>query len=311
MTALIKRVNTLSNSDCTTLIIGETGTGKEVLADYIHRTSSRKHNHFVKINLSAFPKDLLESELFGFERGAFTGADKAKPGLFETANNGTIFLDDIEDLPYPSQVKLLRVIETKEAYRLGSLKPYKTNVRILSATKSNLKERVKEGSFRIDLFYRLNVETYLLPPLRERKEDIPLLIEFFVDKYKSTGEVKIPMKIMNFIHNYNWPGNIRELQNLIHKICLNQDKEIELSDLAEYLFLEHDVNSNNVMQCLQCMKDEGMSFKETVECLEKQLIERALLDSNGNLHKASRRLRLSISTMRDKMKRLDVEVQKC
>ena len=215
-------------SSSTILILGESGTGKEVLAKYIHFCSKRK-GPFVTINCAAIPEELLEAELFGYEKGAFTGAIKSKPGKFEIANKGTLFLDEIGDLSLKLQAKLLRVIQEKQVERLGSDHSIKVDVRILAATNKDLEKEVQEGRFREDLFFRLNVIPIKLPPLRERKEDIPLLTQFFLKRIcerEGIEEKKLTSQAIKALLNYPWPGNIRELENFIERVVILSENNI-------------------------------------------------------------------------------------
>ncbi|RKX63055.1 MAG: sigma-54-dependent Fis family transcriptional regulator, partial [Thermodesulfobacteriota bacterium] len=222
-------------SSSTILILGESGTGKEVLAKYIHFCSKRK-GPFVTINCAAIPEELLEAELFGYEKGAFTGAIKSKPGKFEIANKGTLFLDEIGDLSLKLQAKLLRVIQEKQVERLGSDHSIKVDVRILAATNKDLEKEVQEGRFREDLFFRLNVIPIKLPPLRERKEDIPLLTQFFLKRIcerEGIEEKKFTSQAIKALLNYPWPGNIRELENFIERVViLSENNIIGIEDLS-------------------------------------------------------------------------------
>lgn len=220
------KVTQIAPTDTTALILGETGTGKELIARAIHSASSRKERPLVKINCASLPANLIESELFGHERGAFTGAFAKQTGRFELANGGTLFLDEIGELPLELQAKLLRVLQDKEFERLGGTKTIKADVRLISATNRNLEQEVREGRFRQDLWYRINVFPITLPPLRQRKEDIPLLVSTFVAKLsKRMGKVirKVPEKVMDELQNYDWPGNIRELENIIERAVISSE----------------------------------------------------------------------------------------
>lgn len=210
----------IAKSDSTVLITGETGTGKELFANAIHHLSERKNNIFIKVNCAAIPETLIESELFGYEKGAFTGANTSKYGKFEMANGGTLFLDEIGELPLLLQSKLLRVLQEKEVERLGSNKPTKIDVRVIAATNRNLEEEVRKGNFRSDLYYRLNVLPINVPPLRERKEDIPLLINYFIEKLNRKTQKNIntiSSSDLKQLMEYDWPGNIRELENITER----------------------------------------------------------------------------------------------
>jgi len=218
--AVLEHVQTVAAAECTVLIQGETGTGKELIARAIHEASARRHHRFVAINCSAIPAALLESEMFGYERGAFTGAVAPRMGRFQAADRGTLFLDEIGDLPIELQPKLLRAIQEQEFERLGSSHTTRVDARIVAATNQNLGDMSAEGRFRMDLYYRLNVYPIRLPPLRERKDDIPMLVQHFVRAYASRhgkSIARVPDEVMKALVRYNWPGNIRELQNFIER----------------------------------------------------------------------------------------------
>src|SRR5512132_2378864 len=222
MRAVFEFLRVIGNSDSTVLITGESGTGKEVTASLIHQSSRRKHQPFVPVSCALFSETLIESELFGHERGAFTGAIKDRPGRFELADGGTIFLDDIDDVPLSMQVKLLRVLQNRTIERLGGTRTIPVNVRVIAGTKRDLKQMVAEGKFREDLFYRLNVLPVALPPLRERREDIPVLTDHFLQQYfRRNGEdgPQISEAVRQAFMRYAWPGNVRELENACERIA--------------------------------------------------------------------------------------------
>src|SRR5205814_7719214 len=222
MRAVFDFLRVIGSSDSTVLITGESGTGKEVTATLIHESSRRKHHPFVAVSCALFSETLIESELCGHERGAFTGAIKDRPGRFELAEGGTIFLDDIDDVPLSMQVKLLRVLQNRTIERLGGTRPVPVNVRVIAGTKRDLKQLVAEGKFREDLFYRLNVLPLMLPPLRERREDVPVLMDHFIQRYfRKTGEQEpqISDAVRQAFMRYNWPGNVRELENACERIA--------------------------------------------------------------------------------------------
>jgi len=231
---LLNQVEQVANTDATVLILGETGTGKELIARTIHDISDRRDHPMVTVNCAALPANLIESELFGYEKGAFTGAVTRKLGRFELANQGTIFLDEIGDIPIESQARLLRVLQEGEFERLGSEKTLKVQVRTVAATNRDLRDLIRRGEFREDLYYRLNVFPIQLPALRNRKEDIPALIEHFVDKYSPNLKKKIdsiPQKAMKALMDYHWPGNIRELENIIERaLIISGGNQLELGD---------------------------------------------------------------------------------
>lgn len=291
--SLIVRV---AKTDSTVLVQGESGVGKEVVADLVHGLSGRKNHPLVKINCSAIPENLLESELFGYERGAFTGAFQRKLGKFELANKGTIFLDEIGELPILLQSKLLRVLQERELERLGGLHPVKVDVRILAGTNKNLGEEVKNGRFREDLFYRLNVVSVDIPPLRERKEDIPALMDFFIKKYneRHKRQIKGVTREARFaLMTYDYPGNIRELENVIERaIVLTRGEFISREDLT-------------IAPGKEKSSSDG-SMRQVVETIEKMMITEALVKAGWVQTKAAATLGISERMLRYKMKKLDV-----
>ena len=253
---VLKEVETVAPTDSTVLIYGETGTGKELIARAIHNLSLRRSNPFVKLNCAAIPTGLLESELFGHEKGAFTGAVAQRVGRFELANRGTIFLDEIGDIPLELQPKLLRVLQEREFERLGSTRTLHTDARLIAATNANLAQRVDDKRFRSDLYYRLNVFPILIPPLRERREDIPFLARHFVEKYARRMNKRIdtiPATAMNTLSEYHWPGNVRELENFIERsVILSRDPELQppLAELAQHRNLSTTISEVNPSTCL-------------------------------------------------------------
>ncbi|NPA51824.1 MAG: sigma-54-dependent Fis family transcriptional regulator [Aquificae bacterium] len=273
MKTILKNAEKIAPFDITVLITGESGTGKEMLAKYIHKKSKRKNKPFIAVNCGAIPRDLLESELFGYEKGAFTGATHAKKGLIEEANGGTLFLDEIGELPLDLQVKLLRVLEEGEIRPLGSTKSKKIDVRFIAATNRDLDKMVKEGRFREDLYYRLNVVRLHIPPLRERKEDILPLARFFIKKYSlkyGIPEKKLSKKAQNQLLEYGWEGNVRELQHLIEKtLILNENETINQFNISQ---------SSNLIR----------PYKEEKERFEKNYIKKLLDFTNWNISKASK-----------------------
>jgi len=305
MREIIEKIDKTVDSDASILLIGETGVGKEIFAEYIHRTSNRSNNPFVKISLSAMPADLLESELFGHVKGAFTNAMYEKKGLFEIANTGSIFLDDIDDVPLQIQSKLLRALESHEILPIGATSPVSINVRLISASKVNLKELVKKNIFRADLFYRINVVPVFIPPLRERKEDILPLIEYFLNRFAPEKNLKISSEALKILLDYNWPGNVRELRNLIQRLSLFAEEVITPIDLPYELRKDSPVDYL-IKSCDKCFVNGGLNFPEVIACLERNLLKKALIKSGGNQSEASRFLGLSLSTFRDKIKKYNI-----
>lgn len=292
-----------ADSKATVLISGESGTGKEVLAKSIHYVSSRKEKPFIAVNIPALPETLLESELFGHEKGAFTGAEKAKKGRFELADAGTIFLDEIGDIPINLQVKLLRVLQEHQIERLGSTENINIDVRIIAATHQNLEEKIKDGSFREDLYYRLNIVSLHIPPLRERREDILPLIEHFMEKYsKENNKPKLSLskEAVDLLIKYNFPGNVRELENVIERaVVLCRSEAITVNDLP------------NVVKGFKAEKEipvnDDATIIEQVEALEKKLIYDALSKANGNQSMAGRLLGLTERNLRYKMQKYEIK----
>ncbi|HOW53763.1 MAG TPA: sigma-54 dependent transcriptional regulator [Syntrophorhabdaceae bacterium] len=286
----------IARTDSTCIISGESGVGKEVIVNMIHALSERKSFPLVKVNCAAIPETLLESELFGYEKGAFTGAYQRKAGKFELANKGTIFLDEIGDIPVVLQSKLLRVIQEKEIERLGGVQPVKVDVRIIAATNRNLDEEVKKGTFREDLFYRLNVVNILIPPLRERKEDVPLLIDFFLKKYNSKHKKNVKgltREARDVLVKYDYPGNVRELENIIERaIVLTRGDHITSEDLP------------NLAE--QAMAGSDGSIRGTVESIEKTMIIEALVNADWVQTKAAASLGLSERMLRYKIKKYKI-----
>lgn len=309
MREIIASINKVIDTDSSILLIGETGVGKEIFAEYIHKTSNRATNPFVKIGLASLPPSLLSSELFGHEKGSFTSATNIKKGLFEIANDGSIFLDDIDDVPIEIQTKLLRVIETKELMHVGGTKQIPIDVRLITASKVDLKELVKKEVFRADLFYRLNVVPIHIPPLRERREDILPLSEYFLKLFQPDKKIEISKEALKALINYSWPGNVRELKNLIHRISLFAENTIEVNDLPSELSL-NDPIENLLKDCHNCYISEGWNFEQIVKCLEQNLLSEALKKSNGNQTSASNLLGLSLSTFRDKIKKYKISPNK-
>ena len=292
-----------ADSKATILITGESGTGKEVLAKSIHFFSSRKEKPFIAVNIPALPETLLESELFGHEKGSFTGAEKTKKGRFELANEGTIFLDEIGDIPINLQVKLLRVLQEHQVEKLGSVESTDVDVRIIAATHQNLEQKIKNGSFREDLYYRLNIVSLNIPPLRERKEDILPLIEHFVNKYSKENhktKLGISKEAADLLIKYNYPGNVRELENIIERaVVLSRGDIIMVNDLPDIV--------KGFKAEIEIPVNEGSTLIDQVEQLEKKLIYDALGKANGNQTQAGKLLGLTERNLRYKMQKYGIK----
>jgi two-component system response regulator AtoC len=300
--SVIERV---ADSPTTVLVTGESGTGKELVARALHDSSSRSAKPFIKVNCAAIPRDLIESEFFGHERGAFTGAVASKPGRFELASGGTLFLDEIGSIPLETQVKLLRALQEGEFERVGGIRTLKVEVRLVAATNSDLKKQTEEGSFREDLFYRLNVVEVRLPALRERVGDIPLLVAHFVQKYNQRlgkSLVGLSSEALSILAAYTWPGNVRELENVLERAILFAD--------GDRVFTEHlpPELAQKLPFSAGAVEREDVGLKEQVRAavsqLERQLIFRALEQMNGNVTHTARVLKLSRKGLQLKMKEL-------
>jgi DNA-binding NtrC family response regulator len=309
-------IEKIADTDSTVLITGESGTGKELVARIIHYNSSRAERNFVPINCAAIPRDLLESELFGHERGAFTGAVSTRVGRFELANKGTLFLDEIGELDPSLQVKMLRVIQEREFERIGSTKTINVDVRIIAATNRDLEKLTREERFREDLYYRLNVIPIHIPPLRSRREDIPLLVDHFLKKHSRAKKRPGPIlndEIIDVFMNYNWPGNVRELENLIERLTiLNGGEEVSVADLPERFQTvapRRNVESAGPASGEEVrVSPEGVDLNRIVDDLERRLIIQALQLSKGVKSKAASLLGLNRTTLVEKMKKKGIEV---
>lgn len=301
MNDLFDQIEMISSSEMSVLIEGESGTGKEVVANAIHYNSHRKEKPFVKLSCAALNDSLLESELFGHEKGAFTGAYKEKQGRFEIANEGSLFLDDVDDIPMSSQVKLLRILQEREFERVGGTKPIKIDVRVICATKVDLWEKVKKKQFREDLFYRLRVIPIRIPSLRERKEDIPLLIEYFLKKGVK-NDMNFTPEALELISCFDWPGNVRQLENAVYRIsALTKQKEITKEMIPEDLLC-----SQKKSQKILFNNNDFIDLTSFVENIEKEAVIWALDKANQNQSKAAELLKLKRTTLRDKMKKLGI-----
>ncbi|MCX7834374.1 MAG: sigma-54 dependent transcriptional regulator [Ignavibacteria bacterium] len=304
MQEVINLAGRVAQSKATILIRGESGSGKEVLAKAIHYASQRKEQPFIAVNCAALNENLLESEMFGHEKGAFTGADRQKLGRFELADKGTLFLDEVGDIPLHTQVKLLRVLQEGQFERVGGTQTINTDVRIISATNKNIEELIKEGKFREDLYYRLNVITIHIPPLRERKEDIIPLIEYFLKKYsKETNKEKVEFsrEAMDLLLKYNYPGNVRELENIIHhSLVISRGNLITTDDLPTNVRQSTEIKT-------EYYDDENLSFTERVENFEKKLVLEALKETGGNQSKAARKLGISERNLRYRLEKWGIK----
>ena len=297
MKKVFSLIEKVSASDATVLILGESGTGKELIATTIHYQSKRKDKPLIKVNCAALPEGLIESELFGHEKGAFTGAVRRKPGRFELAHGGTIFLDEIGDLPSSTQAKILRVTQERQFERIGGTATLTVDVRIIAATNKNLEEEVKAGRFREDLYYRLNVIPIILPPLRERKEDIPNLIEFFMDKFRSklSKNVRFSKEAADMLLTYDYPGNVRELENIIERcVTLSVSQVIDKDELPSFI-----ANGEQ--------STKSLFLSDVAAYAKKAHILRVLKTTQGNKTRAAEMLGISRKTLWEKMKTYRIE----
>ncbi len=301
-----RMIQQVANTDLSVLILGESGTGKELVAKAIQNLSGRRQSPFVKVNCAAIPHDLLEAELFGYERGAFTSAYASKPGRFEFAQNGTIFLDEIGEIPLGIQSKLLQVLEQKEFVRLGGRKNVRVDVRIIAATNADLRESLSEGVFRSDLFFRINEVTIDLPPLRERTEDISVLVDHFLRMYNSKyghSYRSLRPETLQFMIGYDWPGNVRELENMVKKIVVFGDESIVHTTL--------NVPSHTMESYQGNVNTEGFSLKDAsrkaAEQTERVLIRDALVKTNWNRTKAAKVLGISYRSLLYKIKAYEIK----
>jgi DNA-binding NtrC family response regulator len=304
MKELLERVRIVANTRATVLIVGESGTGKELIANAIHQNSDRKNKPFLPINCAAIPSNLVESELFGYEKGAFTGAEKIHPGRFEQADGGTLFLDEIAELPLELQAKLLRVLEEKVVYRVGGTKGIPVDVRIVAATHRDLQEKVREQKFREDLYFRLKVVELKIPPLRERKSDIPFLFNHFLNEFCKEHKKEISSvskELLDFCENYKWQGNVRELKNLVERMVIFSSKEtLSLEDLPPEMRKEIPSlgleNSNG---------SKNLPYLD-LSLLEKEAILKALEETAGNKTQAAKLLGIGLRTLHRKLSEYNI-----
>ncbi len=300
MQPVIARTQRAAQVNSTVLIVGESGTGKELIARHIHFEGPRSRKPFIVVNCAAIPEHLVESELFGHEKGAFTGAETSRPGKFEVADGGTIFLDEIGDMHLDSQAKLLRVLQDSFIERVGSNKPRKVDVRVIVATNQDLRNRVHQGAFREDLFFRLEVLVIKLPPLRERTPDIPMLVNHFRAKLSKKIGITPPVissAVLTAFELYHWPGNVRELENTLEQLFVLGDKELHVEDLPEK-FHQTPVQLENVS-----LPPEGL----VLENLEQELIRQALERSGGSIKSAAKLLGLSYKTLQYRLKKHEID----
>jgi DNA-binding NtrC family response regulator len=307
MKSVFKAIDKVSNSESTVLITGESGTGKELVAQAIHFKSNRRNQPIIPVNCGAIPEDLLESELFGHEKGAFTGAIRSRMGRFELAQGGTIFLDEIGDMSPALQVKVLRVIQERQFERIGGVKTINADVRIITATNQNLEKAVEEKKFREDLFYRINVIPINLPALRERGSDISILANHFLmhfNQLKKKNVERISPDAVNCLIRYSWPGNVRELQNLIEMlVVMKEEGEICVDDLPAKI---RNIPNGKVNSEIITFSEDGIDFNDQVNRLEQELLLKALKMSGGVKNRAAKLLNLNRTTLVEKLKRLNI-----
>jgi sigma-54 specific flagellar transcriptional regulator A len=315
----------VAGRDVNVMITGESGTGKEVVARNLHDHSARKNGPFVPINCGAIPADLLESELFGHEKGAFTGAVSSRPGRFELAQGGTLFLDEIGDMPLPMQVKLLRVLQERKYERIGGSKTLEADVRVIAATHKNLEDMIETGDFREDLYYRLNVFPIEMPPLRDRIEDLSLLLEELVGRLQEQGldSVKLHPVAIDSLKQHSWPGNVRELSNLLERLAIMYPEGVvgvsELPEKFQYIdepdperyqigAVKQTIETTlNVSPALDLLPEGGVDLKEHLELIEKSLIEQALSRNSGVVARAAETLQIRRTTLVEKMRKFGIQ----
>lgn len=311
MRDVFERISRVAKTDSTILITGPSGTGKELVASAIHRLSSRASKNRISVNCGAIPSELLESELFGHTRGAFTGAISNRKGRFEMANGGTIFLDEIGDMPVLLQVKLLRVLQERMIEPVGSNETVNIDTRVIAATHRDLEKAVSEGKFREDLFYRLNVIPIRMPALKERREDIPLLISHFLDRFVSadrSNEISFAPLTMDLLMGYDWPGNVRELENVIERlVILRGGNEILPEDLPAKIFRSNPLATHHYKTLFE-LPEVGVDLKQILSDIEDSLIMQAMNRTRGNKNQASKLLALNRTTLIEKMKKKNLEL---
>jgi len=294
MREVYQLIDKVAGTDATVLIRGESGTGQELVAEAIHSQSGRKGQRFIALNCAAVPENLLESELFGYEKGAFTGATQQKQGLFELAHKGTLFLDEIGDLPLGTQAKLLRSLQNKEIVRIGGTEKINIDARLITATHQNLDKMIKSGDFRSDLFYRINIFPITTPPLREHREDIPELVQYFLERH---GNKAVTPEARKILMVYAWPGNIRELFNILERSAIIAETTITVQDLPA------EIKKENIQHVLYDIPEEGLVLDE----VEKKLIHSALVKASGNKTRAAELLGITRRRLYSLMERFGIE----
>jgi len=307
MREVFEMIERVASTDSTVLLTGESGTGKELAARALHERSDVSDGPFRPISCGAIPEDLIESELFGHEEGAFTGANSEKEGIFQSAEGGTVFLDEVGEIPENAQVKLLRVLQEKKVKPVGSNREVPVDARVVAATNRDLREAVEEGAFREDLFYRLNVIPIELPPLRDRPEDIPLLVEHFVEKYADSMETDIEgvdAEAKRILMNYSYPGNVRELENVIERSVALETGEMISAEVLPYHMQEE--SFDQVTRDIE-IPDDGLDLEAMVEQLEKRLIEKALERTDGVKKAAAEKLGISFRSLRYRLDKYDLD----
>jgi two-component system response regulator AtoC len=305
MQDVFNQIKKVADLKTTVLVLGESGTGKELVARAVHQNGRRSQKPFVAVNCGAIPENLLESELFGHVRGAFTDASSDKAGLFEQADGGTLFLDEIGEMPLSLQVKLLRVLQEGEIRRVGGASAKKVDVRVISATSRDLSTDVGEGRFREDLYFRLNVFCLQLPPLRERIEDIPLLAEYFLKRHGSVNNsetLRIEPDAMRSLMAHRWPGNVRELENAVERACIMCE-----GGLITTAGLPVSISQTGDMSIVEACSDENLSIKKAEDTIERELIRKALAKTGGNRTQAAKMLEISHRSLLYKLKEYDIE----
>ncbi len=305
MKEIFRLIEKIAKTESSVLVIGESGTGKEMVARSIHYCSKRRKGPFVSINCAALPETLLESELFGYEKGAFTGAVASKPGLFELAEAGTFFLDEVGEMSVTLQVKLLRVLQERVLKRLGGVKDTAVDFRLIAATSKNLPEEIKMGRFREDFFYRLNVIPIVMPPLRKRTEDIPVFInhflKFFTKKNGISFQFRVTDEALAFFKNYEWPGNIRELENVVERLIALTEKETIDAEMARQAIQRGSFSSASSKPI-----NQENDLKEALESYERELIEKAIQEAGGNQNQAAKKLNLTRQALHYKIKKYGI-----